>query len=133
MKVNNPADLGKAIERGEDTIVVEGDLASRTIRIKATGKIAWVIAGGCIAVSIVAILSMPPTAATGPLAGPGFVAESAVIATGGAGAISVLGVSATVAAVSIGVGAKSKNAVNKLRNGYTLTKVNDRKIILKKK
>lgn len=42
----------------------------------------------------------------------------------GAGAVSVLGVSATVAAISIGVGARNKNAVNKLRKDYAIEKIN---------
>ncbi len=133
MRANNAAEVGKAIERGAETIEVEGDLANKIIRIKATGKTAWIIAGGCIAVSIVAILCMPASTATGPAAMGFLVTEATVLATGGAGAVSVLGVAATVALVAIGVGAKSKNAVNKLRNDYTLTMINSRKIVLKKK
>lgn len=130
MTTDNAAELGKAIERGEDTITIEGDLARKIIRIKGTGKIAWALAGGCIAVAIVAVLSSPAA----PVAGPaGLILETTALAAGGAGAIGVLGVSATVTAISIGVGAKSKNAINKLRNNYTLTKINARRIVLKKK
>lgn len=130
---NSATELGKAIEQGEDTIIIEGDLKDKIIRIKGTGKVAWLLAGGCIGLAIIAILTMPITTATGPLAPSGLIAESTALAAGGAGAIGVLGVSSTVAAISIGVGAKSKNAVNKLRNGYTLTKINAKQILLKKK
>lgn len=127
MTTNNAAELGKAIERNEKTIIIEGDLPKKVIRIKATGQVAWVIAGGTVVVAIVAILAMPAAPATGPA---GLIAESVALGAGGAAAVSVLGVSATVAAISMGVGAKSKNVVKKLRDNYNIQKISDSKVIL---
>ena len=42
--VRTEEELASAMKSGEDTIVVEGDLANKTIKIKATGSIAWAIA-----------------------------------------------------------------------------------------
>lgn len=130
MITNNAQELGQAIENNQNEITVEGDLARKVIRIIATGKVAWVIAFGAVAVAIIAILNMPMAAATGPT---GLIAEGVVLSTAAIGAVSTLGVSATVAAVSIGVGARNKSVLSKLRNKYTITKINNSKIILKRK
>lgn len=130
MTTNNAAELGRAIERNENSITVDGDLAKKTFKIKAVGQVAWVIAGGTIAVAIVAILAMPAAPAAGPY---GLIAESVALGAGGAAAASVLGVSATVAAISMGVGAKSKNVVKKLRDNYNIQKISDSKVILTRK
>lgn len=134
--VNNAKELGKALNRDENAIIIEGKLGDLVIKIKAVGNVAWLVAGGAITVAIVAILAMPTTtvasAVTGPVAGMGLVAEGLALSAGGAGAVGVLGVSATVAAISIGVGAKNKNVLTKLRNNYTLTQLNN-KVILKRK
>lgn len=130
MTTDNAQELGRAIESKQNEITVEGDLAKKIIRIKTTGKVAWVIAGGAIAIGVIAVMKMPVAASTGPT---GLIAEGLVLGTTAAGAVSVLGVSATVTAVSIGVGARNKRALDELRNNYTLTIVNDRKIILRHK
>lgn len=130
MTTNNAAELGKAIERNENSITVEGDLAKMTVKITGVGQVAWLIAGGAIAVAIVAILAMPAAPAAGS---PGLIAESVALGAGGAAAVSVLGVSATVAAISMGVGAKSKNVVKKLRDNYNIQKISDSKVILTRK
>ncbi len=127
--VSNAMELGQAIEREDNTIVIEGDLRKKVVRIKATGKVAWLVAGGAIAVAIVAILAMPAATATGPF---GLVAEGVALGAGGAGAVGVLGIPATVAAISIGVGAKSKKAINKLRDDYDM-KDSGNKLILTRK
>lgn len=134
--VKNAKELGKAVERNENTITIEGDLKNKVITIKATGNVAWLVAGGAITVAIVAILAMPATTATGtvagPIAGAGLVAESVALGAGGAGAVGILGVSTTVTAISIGVGAKSRSAVNKLRNNYTMKEYGNKLILTRK-
>lgn len=131
MTTGNAQELGKALNRNENEIIVEGDLANKVVKIKATGNVAWLVAGGAIAVAVIAVLTTPAaTATTGPM---GLIAESAVLGTAAVGAVGVLGVSTTVAAVSIGVGATSKFVLNKLRKNYSITKINDSKIILRRK
>ena len=133
--IRNAMELGKAVDRGDNTIEIEGELGKKVFKIKATGNVAWLVAGGAITVAIVAILAMQTTSATapvtGPVAGAGLVAESVALGAGGAGAVGILGVSATVTAISIGVGAKSKNAVSKLRNNYDMKKSGNKLILTK--
>ena len=40
MKVNNEKELGVAVYNKEDTIEIEGNLATKVIKIKAKGKVA---------------------------------------------------------------------------------------------
>ncbi|MBD5504747.1 MAG: hypothetical protein HDR09_13710 [Lachnospiraceae bacterium] len=131
--VKNAMELGKAIDRNDNTIEIDGKFAGQIIKIKATGNVAWLVAGGAITVAIVAILAMSPTVATGPIAGAGLVAESVALGAGGAGAVGILGVSTTVTAISIGVGAKSRSAVNKLRNNYDMKKSGNKLILTRKR
>lgn len=135
--VINAMELGQAIARNDNTIVIDGDLGKKVFKIKATGNVAWLVAGGAIVVAIVAILAMPATTATGvitgPIGGAGLVAEGVALGAGGAGAIGILGVSTTVTAISIGVGAKSKSAVNKLRDNYDMKKSGNKLILTRKR
>ena len=135
--VKNAMELGKAVDRNDNTIEIEGDLGKKVFKIKATGKVAWLVAGGAITVAIVAILAGSATVATapatGPVAGVGLVAESVALSAGGAGAVGILGVSTTVTAISIGVGAKSWSAVNKLRNNYDMKKSGNKLILTRKR
>ena len=60
--VTTAADLGKAIKNGESEIAIEGDLAQKVIRIKATGNVAWAIALGAVTIGIAAVLASLLTA-----------------------------------------------------------------------
>ena len=109
--VTNPQELGKVVKKEPDEIIVEGDLANNVYKIKATGKVAWVIAFGAVAVAVIAVLTLPAGAA-GPA---GLIADgviAGVAATTAAASIGVLGISATIAAIGIGVGARNANALN---------------------
>ena len=89
MSVKNEKELAQAIKNGDDYIEVEGDLAKKTLKIKATGKVAWAIAIGGIGVATVAILTLPATTvATG---GVGVLAKGFVTTGAGATAAGVLG------------------------------------------
>lgn len=128
--VKNAMELGQAIEREENTIIIEGKIKDTIIKIKGTGGVAWLLAGGAIAIAIVAILAMPAAPATGPF---GLVVEAVALSAGGVGAVGVLGIPATVAAISIGVGAKSKKAIDKLRNNYDLKESGNKLILTRKR
>ena len=112
-------ELGEALKREEDTITIEGDLVKKVIKIHGTGKPAWGLAIGAIGVAVVSVVATVATAGT------------STPATGGAAA-TVLGVPTAVSAVSIAVAAGGVGALNKLRD-YNLTKINDNKVILKRK
>lgn len=121
MAISSEKELAAAIERGDDCIEIEGDLKSGVIKIKAAGKIAWIVAVGAIGIAVVAIIAAPAT---------GGISSTAVAAAAPA-AVGVLGVGATTTAVAIAVAAGGVGVLNKLR-GYDVEKVGD-KVILRKK
>lgn len=122
MKVLNEKELAEAINNDEETIEIEGDLAKKTVKIKATGKVAWIVAIGAISIAVIAILSAPATAGTSSLISAGVAPV----------AVGVLGAGTTVTAISIAVAGGSVAVLNKLR-GYKLEKISDNKVILKKR
>ena len=121
MVVSSEKELAAAIERGDGCIEIEISLGEKVIKIKTTGKVAWAIAIGAIAVAVVSILAAP---ATGGI-------SSAPVAAFAPVAVGVLGLGTTTTAVAIAVAAGGVGALNKLRN-YDVEKVGD-KVILRKK
>ncbi|MCD8213953.1 MAG: hypothetical protein LUC34_07940 [Campylobacter sp.] len=119
MFVNNEKEFGKALNDGIDTIEIEGDLAQKTIKIKATGKVAWGVCIVALGVAVAAIISAPATGGTSTAMG--------VVATGGVA--SILGSTVAVSAIMIAVSAGGVGALNKLRK-YKLEKISDTKIKL---
>ncbi len=104
--VSTEEELGEALRNGESSIIIEGDLANKVIRIRAAGEVAWLVAIGAIGIVVMSILLAAPT---GGAAGAGLVAAPA--------AIGILGTAATTTAVGIAVAAGGVAALNKLR-GY---------------
>ena len=118
MRVKTEEELAKAIKNGEDTIEIEGNLRKTVLKIKATGKVAWLIAISAIGITVGILI------ATG---GTGAPASSII----GVGAISVLGLPVAISAVSIAIAAGSVDVLNKLRD-YKIIENNDDVLILKK-
>lgn len=127
--VDNAQELGKAIKNGQDEITIEGSLKDQIIKIKATGKVAWVVALGVIGVAVVAIMTMPAAAPTGA----GFIADGAIVASTASAAVAVLGLTTTIAAVSICLGAKNKRVLETLYNDYKIVEKTSRYIKISKK
>lgn len=129
--VTTAADLGKAIKNGENEIAIEGDLAQKVIRIKATGNVAWAIALGAVTIGIAAVLASPGVV-TGPA---GIVVEGTLVTlatTTCAAAVAIWGVKTTVAAISIGVGGQNVKALRKLKDNYEITQKGSSKVIIRK-
>ena len=61
MAITTAKELGQAIKENVDIIEIEGDLVSKVIRIKATGKIAWSVAAGALVVVISTMIMNLPT------------------------------------------------------------------------
>ena len=120
--ITEAKELGKALKEDRDVIEIEGDLAKRTIRIKATGKIAWALAIAAIGIAVASFLATPATG--GASAPAGVVAASAAAGT--------LGGSAATTAIAIAVAAGGVGALNKLRS-YKMEKLGPDHIILRKK
>lgn len=119
MAIRTESELGHALKNGQDTIVIEGDLKNKVLRIKATGDVAWAVAIGSIGVAVLAVL------ASGGLAAPpaGFVAI---------GAVSTLGASVATSAVTIAVAAGGVGALNSLRR-YRISYQSGERLILERR
>ena len=104
--VSTAKELGEAIKQAKDEIILEGDIKRHTLRIRATGKAAWIIAFGAIGVAVTAVIV---TTGSGGTAAPAF--------GGGAG-----GISAVTAAIGIAVAAGGVGALTTFRQKYRLEK-----------
>jgi hypothetical protein len=119
MAITTEQELGNALNNNQDTIEIEGDLTSKVIKIKATGKVAWAVAIGAIGIAVAITLGTGGTAA--PAAG--------VV---GIGAVSILGLSAATSAVAIAIAAGRVGALNSLRK-YKVVSTQGNKLKLSRK
>lgn len=122
-KVTTEEELTNAIKNNEDTIEIEGDLSKKAIRIKATGKVAWVVA---IASTIVAVIGILLITTSG--------GKNLIALGSGTGAVSILGSNTTIGVIiiAIAVAGAGIGILNKLRK-YRIEKVSEKRIILHKK
>lgn len=126
MSVTTEEELADAVSCNQDTIIIEGDLAKKTVRIKATGTVAWAVAIGSIGIvfyGIIATLGMGGAAA--PVSGIAAVTASGV-------ALSVLGTAATTAAISMAVSVRSLSVLRKLRGNYKIVIESGNTVTLKR-
>lgn len=129
--------LGKSIKSGENTIIVEGNLAKKVIIIKATGPVAWGVCAAALAVAIAIIISTPEQAEVAAVTGGATAVPSAVFSVvgetaAGAVATATLGTSA-VPAIIIGVAAGGVGALTTLRDKYKIVEKTGSYIKLQKK
>lgn len=123
MIVKNEKELGEALNRQDDTIEIEGDLADKVLRIKATGNVAWVVAIGAVGMALacgVVVMMKKPSAQT---VATGLAASGSVAMTG-------LG-TATWTAVAIAAYAGGVSALKQLRK-YKITKKDEKLLVLVK-
>ena len=119
MKIRTEKELGEALKKGQEQIEIEGDLAKKVIKIKATGYVAWAVAIGAIAISVVALIVTPSTIGASNVAH--FVTAPA--------AVGILGFSATSSAIAIAVATGGIGALKNSRR-YSLKKNFDGSITL---
>ena len=105
-RVKTEKEFADAINRGDDTIEIEGDMARKTIRIRATGNVAWAVAIGALGIAIGGLALIAPTG--------GISAAGAGVAA--SGAVAVLGTGATASAIAIAVAAGGVGVLTKMRN-----------------
>ena len=120
--VRNKDDLAQAVEQKEDTIVIEGDLAKKVIKIKATGKVAWAVAIGGITVAVLAILAAPETAGT---------STAVTVAAFAPTAAAVGGADVALTAIGIAVAAGGVGVLNQLRS-YDIVEKQSNRVVLKR-
>ena len=122
IKVKTEKELGEALNSDADVIEIEGKLGDKVFKIKVTGKVAWGVCIGAIAISVTAILATPAT---------GGSSDSALILTIPTAAL-ILGAPVAISAVAIAVAAGSIGALNKLRK-YKIAKHEGDILILTRK
>ena len=131
--VKTPKELGHVLKNEEETIVIEGDLASEVIRIKAIGKVAWGVAIGAIDIAVCCTLATSAvTVATDSATDDGgYVAKVARIIDKDPADATIMGISAPVAiaiAVAGGIG-----ALTSLRDKYQIEIISSNNVILNRK
>lgn len=126
-KVTTEEELADAISKGADTIEIEGDLAKKTIKIRAVGNVAWAIA--FVAIGIAAYSAI----ATIGSAGTAAPATATISAFAAPAAIGILGASTTLTAITIAVSAGSVAVLTSIRNKYKEVSRSDNLLILQKK
>lgn len=132
--VTTAKELGKAIKENEDYIYVEGDLKNKVLRIRATGKVAWIVAGGSIATAIALYLATPAaTAVSAPAGGIVGAIPFTGATTAAATAVTIIGLPAVTVAITVGIAAGGYGAVTALRDKYTIESKSDSGITLRKK
>ena len=120
-RVETDEELGKALKDDEETIEITGDLRKRVLKIKATGKVAWAIAIGAIAIAITALLVSPVSG--GASAPVGLIAAPAAVAA--------LGAPVAISATAIAIAAGGVGALSKLRK-YKIVSQDENSLVLKK-
>lgn len=119
-------ELGKALKNKEDILVIEGDLRKRVIKIRATGKIAWAIAIGCIGLAFFALATILTSAGTSSV-----VAIPSELLLGTA-ASTILGYHTAVSALAISIAAGGVHYLDDLRE-YEKVSDKDNVLILRRK
>ncbi|MCQ2378639.1 MAG: hypothetical protein MJ016_05440 [Victivallaceae bacterium] len=121
-QVQNEKELAKAIQQDSIEIeITDPKTGKRVLRIKATGKIAWGVAFGALAIGVAALLIPSPDPAT----------KGAVPLLGGGAAAAILG-TATPVAIAIAVAAGGVGVLNKLR-AYKVSTLPNGHVLLSKK
>lgn len=130
IKCKTPKELANAIKNKEESIIIEGDLKNKVIRIKATGTVAWGVCAVFLGAAIVFYIATPAATVTTTPVGGAMSFTSGIVAT--TAATTTLG-SATVAAVAIGVAAGGIGALNTLRDRYKIVEKDKYHIKLQRK
>lgn len=115
-------DLAKAIACDSNRIEITGDITKGTVKIVASGAVAWAIAFGAIGIACAAIAIMPATGGT----------SSAISGIAAPAAVASIGMPATTAAIAIVTGGGSISLINKLRK-YKVESHEDGRAVLVKR
>ena len=116
--VTNETELAKAMDNKEPTIEIFGDLAKKTIKLKATGSVAWAIAFAALGAAV----ALAMTGVGAPIAAPTALA-----------AVGTLGLSTTTTAIVLSVAAGGTAILTALRDDYEIVEKNFKHVVLKRR
>ena len=122
VNVTTEKELGKALKRNEEIIEITRDLAKKTIRLRATGNVAWAIAFAAIGIAVYGVIAAPATGGSSGIFA-GFTAPAAV---------GILGGAASYSAIAIAVAAGGVGALTSLRKYKEISRTSS-SVILKRK
>lgn len=125
-KVRTEAELGEALKNNEETIEIEGDLANKTFKIRATGNVAWAVCIGAIGIATYSVIA---TVGTGGASAPVTATTAGITA---ATATTFLGGAVTYSAIAIAVASGGVGALNKLRKYKQVSYENSRLTLRRK-
>lgn len=124
--VRTEKELADAIKRETDTIEITGDLAKKTIKLRATGNVAWAIAFAAIGLAVYAAVT---TGATGGVSAP---VTGPVVGFTGAAAVGILGGATTYSAIAIAIAAGGVGVLTKLRGYVEVSRTTDTLVLRRK-
>lgn len=116
--VTNENELAEAMRDNEPTIEIIGDLANKTIKLKATGSVAWAIAFAALGAAVA-------------LAMTGVGAPAAAVTA--FAAVGTIGTGATTTAIALGVAAGGTAILSALRDDYEIVEKNSNRVVLKRR
>ena len=132
-RVKNKKDLADAIAAKESTIEIEGNLAKRVIRIKATGPVAWGIAIGAIGIAAFSVHKLTSSqTASSELKAAYAVSSVASFAVGAVTATS-LGFSTTAFAVGLAIASGGTAILTSIYSDYDIADRTSNSITLNRK
>ena len=119
MTVSTSSELGKAIDRGENRIIVKGSLGDAVLAIEAIGPVAWVIAFGSLTVAVAGVIATVGTGGAGAPAGVAFegLAAPGLIATFGSVGTITTAIGIAVAGGGVGTLSTMRKYRAKRENG----------------
>lgn len=123
-KATTEKELADAVKSGASTIEIEGDLAKKVIKIRATGPVAWglvaaSLAGGYMFLKLTATVPVPQAK----------MAFAAASAGSGAAALTILGASASATAFALTRAYGSAEALKKIRAYKQLSYIDDKLVL----
>lgn len=116
--VRTAEEYAEAVKNRESTIEIVGDFANKTVKIKATGTVAWGVA--FLAIGAAVALAMT---------GAGIPAALGVAAT----SVAAIGTGATTAAIALGAAAGGTAILNSIRDDYEIVEKSSNRVVLKRR
>ncbi len=133
VSVTTEEELGQAIK--DDAISIEINnpkLSDHVLKIKATGKVSWVVALGALGIAVGLVILKVKASNAEVSTQTGSAISFTGAAAGTAVAAGILG-KAAIAATSIAVAAGGVGALTSLRDKYKIVERTENKLVLKHK
>ncbi len=119
MNVKTPKELASAIEKGEDTITIEGDLANKKFELQALLTLGWAVFIGLVVILFYTNIGIGGNATS--------------VETNASMLANILGAAAILGAIIMVVSAKNLSVLKKLKDNYNITQQSKGLVVLSKR